>query len=94
MIYLLLFILLLSFYVIINLYRKLRRAEKLIIEGEFRMKQEYVEFYKIFNSIYSNIIAIDKKGSFKSEDQVGIAWKLYVDLHTQVENLFKITIQD
>lgn len=94
MIYLLITILILLSYIIINLYIKLRKAEKLIIEGEFRMKQEYINFYKIYRSVYNDIMAVDKKSSFKSDDQVGSAWKLYVDLHEQVENLFKATIQD
>ena len=90
----LIILLLISTYIILNLYRKLRKAETTIIQMELDNDVKYIKFYKIFKEISNNIAAVDKKASFKSEDEVGYAWKLFMDLNRQMDELFKTIISD
>lgn len=74
---------------IINLYTKLRKCEKLIIDVEISNDFNYVSFYKSFKEMANRLIAIDKKGSFKSEDEVGYSWNMFMKLIADMDELFK-----
>lgn len=90
----LIILLIISTYIILNLYRKLRKAEAAIVQLGIDNDVKYIQFYKVFKEISNNIAAVDKKASFKSEDEVGYAWNLFMDLNQQLDELFKTIITE
>lgn len=80
-------------YVIINLYNKLRKCEKLITDTEISNDLNYINFYKSFKEISNRLIAVDKKGSFKSEDEVGYSWNIFMKLIEDMDELFKTILE-
>jgi hypothetical protein len=71
----------------------LRKCEALLSNQEINNDLIYVKFYKDFTSMSNKLIAIDKKGSFKSEDEVGYAWKIFMDIIHDMDKLFKTILE-
>lgn len=91
--FILIMIILVLIYVIINLYNKLRKCEKLITDTEISNELNYINFYKSFKEMANRLIAIDKKGSFKSEDEVGYSWNIFMKLIEDMDELFKTILE-
>ena len=81
-------------YIIINLYIKVRRAEKLIIHNEFAANQRFVEFYIEFRKAHERMNTVDRKGIFKTEDEVGYTFKIIKDIVDTMDEDFKLILSD
>lgn len=70
-------------FIISNLYRQNEQFETYIKEAETREKQifkeaenYYLAMLKLFTEAKQTIDAVDKRGSFSSDDEVGFAFKI------------------
>lgn len=82
-------------YIIFNMYYKIKKLEELLIKSE-QIEQRVVNLIRLVAKknieAYAIIKKIDKRGSFESDDEIGIIYKIIrntiKDLSDQMSEIF------
>lgn len=79
------------FVIIYNMYKQIEQLESEVLkinQVERRIYTEAVNYYQafliLFTDAYSELVRIDKRGSFSSDDEVGFSFKVIV---TAIKNV-------
>ena len=80
------FVLLILFYVIYNLYHNLEVQETLAEERE----KWILELTNRINLIKQELIVLDKRGSFSSDDEIGFFFKRVQDMSAFLNEMIEI----
>ncbi len=78
-------LLLLSLFIIINLYRKVERLEGMVADAENTAINVYNVMLEIFVSASTELERVDKRGAFASDDEVGFTFRIIKEVIEQVK---------